>query len=50
MSRSSPKMRDYTYGGGERLIQLRQFALAAIQLKQESVGSHDRLSPYTEKL
>jgi hypothetical protein len=49
MSRSSPKVRDYTYGGGERLIQLRHFDPAAMQLKQESVRSLDRLSPYTEK-
>jgi hypothetical protein len=39
MSRSSPKVRDYTYGGGGRLIQLRQSADAALQLKQNIVAS-----------
>jgi len=29
-----------THSGGERLIQLRQFAEGTVQLKQNGVGSH----------
>jgi hypothetical protein len=34
MSRSSPWMREYTQDGEERLLQLRQLAQCAQQLKQ----------------
>ena len=40
MSRSSPKVRDYTHGGEGRLIQLRQLAHEPLQLKQKPVGTH----------
>jgi hypothetical protein len=48
MSRSSPKVPDYTYGGGERLIQLRHLADTVMQLQQKIVRRHDQLSPYIE--
>jgi hypothetical protein len=41
MSRFSPWMRDYTHGGEERLIQLRQLVNGRLQLKQEVVETHD---------
>jgi hypothetical protein len=48
MSRSSPKVRQYTHGGEGRLIQLRQLTDPAMQLKQKTVGSYDQFRPYTE--
>ena len=48
MSRSSPKVRDYTHGGGGRLFQLRQFSVVALQLKEEIVGNHDAFRLYVE--
>ena len=41
MSRSFPKVRNYTHGGEGRLFQLRQFGKILLQLKQENDGKHD---------
>jgi hypothetical protein len=41
-------VRDYTYGGEGRLIQLRQLVDSAFQLKQKNVESQYHFIPYTE--
>src|SRR5207249_11535381 len=48
MSRSSPRVRDYTHGGKGRLFQLRQLIMGALQLTHKIVGNHDKQRPYTE--
>jgi hypothetical protein len=49
MSRSSPKVRDYTHGGEGRLIQLRQLLNCTEQLKEKNDETHDELRPYTRR-